>query len=99
MTQTCNGPPRWGGADGPKIVVSSPANVQPHSPIQATAQEKKSARLRLVTAAQPPRPRRLEVRIAASDGRVPIGRTRPLRLSRDDLDWLIDEAVRREAVR
>jgi hypothetical protein len=45
----------------------------------------------------PPRPRRLvEVRIAVSDGRAPIGRSRLLRLRESDLAALIAEAERLE---
>jgi hypothetical protein len=52
--------------------------------------------LRLVARAKPPRPRRIEVHISARDGPAPIGRTRPLRLTQDDLDELIAVAVRME---
>jgi hypothetical protein len=45
----------------------------------------------------PPRPRHFQVRITASDSRAPIGRTRPLRLTESDLQWLLDAAVRLEA--
>jgi hypothetical protein len=51
--------------------------------------------LRLVQA-EPPRPRRIDIRITAFDRRQPIGRTRMLRLTEPDLAWLIDEAERRE---
>ena len=44
-----------------------------------------------------PRPRRLEVRIDASDGRSPIGRSRIFRLHERDLDQLINAATRLEA--
>jgi hypothetical protein len=50
-------------------------------------------RLRLVP---PPRPRRLDVRISVADGRFPIGRTRPLRLTEHDLERLIEAAERLE---
>ena len=52
--------------------------------------------LRLVP---PARPRRLEVRIAAADGRSPIGRTRVLRLTERDFERLIEAAIRLEARR
>jgi len=35
----------------------------------------------------PPRPRRIEVRISATDGRAPVGRTRPLQLTERDLAY------------
>jgi hypothetical protein len=50
--------------------------------------------LRLVT--KQPQPRRLEVRIAAADGRSPFGRSRAFRLTQDDLDELIAVAMRIE---
>ena len=46
----------------------------------------------------PPRPRRLEVRIAASDGRSPIGRSRAFRITEDNLCQLVDHAFRMEAL-
>jgi hypothetical protein len=55
--------------------------------------------LRLVPPASPPRPRRLEVRIAAANGRSPIGRTRLFRFSERNLQELIDTAMRLEARR
>jgi hypothetical protein len=55
------------------------------------------SRLRLV---QPsPRPRRLEVRINATEARYPYGRTRPFRLAHDELDELIAVALRLETRR
>jgi len=36
------------------------------------------------------------VRIAASDGRAPIGRSRLLRLTEPDLAWLLEAAQRLE---
>jgi len=42
------------------------------------------------------RPRRLEIQISVSDGRAPVGRTRPLRLRESDLAALIAEAERLE---
>ena len=39
------------------------------------------------------------MKISAADGRVPIGRTRPLRLRERDLAWLIAYAERLEARR
>jgi len=55
--------------------------------------------LRLVPPPLTPRPRRLEVRIAASDGGAPFGRSRIFRLHERDLDQLIDVALRLEARR
>lgn len=52
-------------------------------------------RLRLVE--KPSWPRRLEVRISATDGRAPIGRTRPLRLTERDFERLLEAAERLEA--
>jgi hypothetical protein len=51
--------------------------------------------LRLVPPPSPPRPRRLEVRITASDGRAPYGRSRAFRLH-DGLDELIAVIMRME---
>jgi hypothetical protein len=50
-------------------------------------------------AAAPPRPRRIDVRIAATDGRAPHGRSRALKLTESDLAWLIEAAERLEARR
>lgn len=47
----------------------------------------------------PPRPTRLEVRIAAADGHSPIGRSRSFRITEDSLRQLIDHALRLEARR
>jgi hypothetical protein len=44
-----------------------------------------------------PRPRRIEVQISARDGRLPIGRTRALRIRECDLPALIEAAERLEA--
>jgi hypothetical protein len=55
--------------------------------------------LRLVPPPSPPRPRRLEVRIAAADGRAPIGRTRMLRLTERDFERLLEAAVQMEGRR
>jgi hypothetical protein len=46
-----------------------------------------------------PRPRRIDVRITATEGRFPIGRTRPLRLTERDFARLIAEAERLERTR
>jgi hypothetical protein len=53
-------------------------------------------RLCLVPRAPQPRPRRLGVRIAAADGRSPVGRSRVFRLAHDELDELIAVAMRME---
>jgi hypothetical protein len=71
--------------------LSAPKN-QAHSQVRNPR-----AHLRLVEPPSPPRPRRLEVRIAADDGRAPYGRTRPFRLSDSDLERLIQTAERLEA--
>jgi hypothetical protein len=55
--------------------------------------------LRLVPPAPPPRPRRIDVRLVASDGRIPLGRTRPLRLTEPDLEWLLEAALQLEEAR
>jgi hypothetical protein len=52
--------------------------------------------LRLIPPSPPPRPRRLEVRFHVFDGRAPYGRSRAFRLTHDDLDELIDVAMRME---
>jgi hypothetical protein len=43
------------------------------------------------------RPRRIDVRISAVDGRAPVGRTKIFRLDRHDFEQLVDVAVRLEA--
>jgi|HubBroStandDraft_6_1064221.scaffolds.fasta_scaffold840078_2 hypothetical protein len=53
--------------------------------------------LRLIPPPPPPRPRRIDVRISAFDGRAPMGRTRPIRLTERDFAWLIEAAERLEA--
>lgn len=53
--------------------------------------------LRLVPPAPSPRPRRIEVRIVVSSGRMPIGRSRPFRLSDHNLQELIETTMRLEA--
>jgi hypothetical protein len=95
MTQTREGPAP-GREHGP-VEMSFPGrnDIQPNSPSQGPAQAI-SRDLRLVPPAPPPRPRRLEVQISVRDGRAPIGRSRPLRLTHDDLDELIDAAIRME---
>ena len=55
--------------------------------------------LRLVPPAPPPRPRRIEVRISARDGTAPYGRSRPFRLTENDVEILIAAAMRMEARR
>lgn len=98
MTQTRERPPPAGG-DLPELPkhpsYSSSLNGPQSAPAQA--ENRRPAHLRLVPPAPPPRPRRLDVRIAASDGREPIGRTRPLKLTESDLAWLLDAAQRLEA--
>ena len=55
--------------------------------------------LRLVPPMPPPRPRHIDVRISATCGRAPIGRTRSLKLTESDLDSLLEAAERLEARR
>jgi hypothetical protein len=52
---------------------------------------------RLCLVPRQPRPRILEVRIAAANGRAPIGRSRAFRITEDNLRQLIDHAFRMEA--
>jgi hypothetical protein len=93
MIHSSEGPPRWGGAGGP-IEMSFPGGngIQANTPPQ-TNQAKV---LRLV---RPMRVLRVDVHISVRDGPTPIGRTRPLKLRHDDLDELIDHALRLEARR
>jgi hypothetical protein len=49
----------------------------------------RAGHLRLVPKAPPPRPRHLEVRIIAADGRKPHGRSRAFLLTLDELFELI----------
>jgi hypothetical protein len=53
--------------------------------------------LRLVPS--PPRPRRIDVRISAADGRAPVGRTKIFRLTDHAFEQLIDVALRLETRR
>jgi hypothetical protein len=48
---------------------------------------------------RPARPRRIDVRITATDCRSPIGRTRALKLTEHDFAWLLEAAQRLEARR
>jgi len=54
-------------------------------------------RPRLRLAASSPRPRRLEVRINATEARYPYGLSRAFHLTYVELDELIDAAIRLEA--
>jgi hypothetical protein len=65
--------------------------------IEGASMQRGAAHLRLVHSG--PWPRRIEVRISATDGRSPIGRTRPLRLTERDFERLIEAAERLEARR
>ena len=98
MTQTRERPPPAGG-DLPELPkhpsYSSSLNGPQSAPAQAFS-HRRAPHIRIVAPAPPPRPRRLDVRIAASDGREPIGRTRPIRLSDRDVDELVDFALRLE---
>jgi hypothetical protein len=58
-----------------------------------------ASHLRLVPPPAPPRPRRIDVRISAVDGRAPYGRSRAFRLAHDDIERLIATAERLEALR
>ena len=70
-------------------------NTTPPQKYQGLIRETKRL-LRLVPQSPPPRPRRLDVRISVADGRSPIGRAGPFRLTRDELDELIAAAMRLE---
>jgi hypothetical protein len=67
-------------------------------PDSGTPQKKQAniARAPASVVSFPARPRRLDVRITAADGRAPIGRSRAFRLAGPDLDELIDVALRME---
>jgi hypothetical protein len=54
---------------------------------------------RLLLVEKPPLAPRLEVRIHVLDGRSAFGRSRVFRLAHDELDELIDVAMRMEARR
>lgn len=100
MTLEAKGPPRR-GADGPGNAVCFGGEHFPDSALTQKYQaqnlvRRPGARLRLVHSAPPPRPRRIDVQITARDGPSPCGRTRPFRLTDDDLDELIDIATRME---
>jgi hypothetical protein len=55
-----------------------------------------ASHLRLVPPPSPPRPRRLDVRIAVSAARLPILRTRIFHLAENDIDELIAVVMRME---
>jgi hypothetical protein len=100
------GPPRWGDAAGSSkgICLSAspsgtPSSQKDQAQIERDPRAGRAPHLRLVPPAPPPRPRHLAVRITAFDGRVPIGRTRAIRLTPDDAKRLIDAALRLEATR
>jgi hypothetical protein len=101
MTQTQDDRPR---REGGHLDMSFPGgnDLQANSPSQGRGQAKKrgdcAAHLRVIALPPPPRPRPLEVRITAADGRMPIGRTRPLRLTEPGLARLIEAAERLERV-
>ena len=83
--------PPPGGRGGPGNT-SCAASVD-GPPIASNPAHPQASILRLV---RPPRPRRLDCRIAASDGRAPIGRSRIFRLTESGLDVLIACAERLE---
>jgi hypothetical protein len=93
MTQAPDGPPRGQSADGPGDVCFDDGRDIPD---KAQALKNQAKILRLV---RPPRPRRIDVMITARDGPAPIGGTRPLRLTQDDLDELIAVALGMEGRR
>jgi hypothetical protein len=92
--------PARGGAAGSEVVCSAASLPIAPNPTSSQAEilprRCGARRLRLVPPAPPPRPRRIEVMIAARDGPAPIGRTRPLRLTEPDLEQLVDFALRLE---
>jgi hypothetical protein len=92
MTKAYEGPPRWGGAGGPEVICLS-ADASDIAQNLAIC-NRRPVLLRLV-----PRPRRLDVRIIAADGRAPYGRAGPFRLTHDELDELVAVATRLEARR
>ena len=99
MTIHAKGPPS-GGEGGP-LELSFPGgnDFQPNGPTQGPAQAI-SRVVQFPPRIRPPRPRRhLTVRIAVSDGRTPIGRTRALNLTEHDFAWLLEAAERLEARR
>jgi hypothetical protein len=65
-------------------------------PIAPNAAHPQAKVLRLV---RPPRPRRIDVTIAARAGAAPIGRTRPLKITESDLEQLIEFVLRLERAR
>jgi hypothetical protein len=71
---------------------SSKYNPQ-NPPAQSKSVARRRAHLRLVGSAPPPRPHRLEVRISATDGRAPYGRSRIFKLLDRDFERLIDHAL------
>jgi hypothetical protein len=91
------GPPP-GQEDGPlECQLLAGVDYSKSAPKTASAQANPLRTPRLERAAIltfPRPPRRISVRISAADGRVPIGRTRPLRLRESDLAWLIETAER-----
>jgi hypothetical protein len=82
------------GAAGPRELSFSELDNPKVPQNDSCAQAQFAAILRF-----PPRPRRIEARISATDARAPIGRTRPLRLTEPDFLRLVEAAVRLEARR
>lgn len=104
-------PPRRGSADGPMDVcltangIGIAANAAVTQALTSAGPNRSGSDARGRTAAvilpfprraRAVRPRLLDVRIAASDGRAPIGRSRLLRLTEPDLAWLLEAAQRLE---
>jgi hypothetical protein len=100
MTLTPPNPASAAGAAGSGNAVCFGGEQLLDSPSRRNLQDNsRGTRLRVVAPSSPPRPRRIEVHIVARDGPAPIGRTRALRLTESELDWLIDAALRLEGRR
>ena len=92
MTPNVERPPPGVGA-APELCHATLAD---NARIAPNADHPQAEILRLV---RPLRRRRLDVQIVASDGRVAIGRTRPIRLTEPDLAWLLEAAQKIEVPR
>jgi hypothetical protein len=95
MTEPYDDPPRRGSADGSKVLCFPAANPSP------LASKSSSLQVEILPfprhTPRPRRSRRIAVQISAADGLDPIGRTRALDLTHDDLVELIAAAMRMEA--
>jgi hypothetical protein len=99
MIQNTPNPAAGGAAGSGRHLDQRLAEVPGLTPPAPHLQDKSRARLRLVQPARPPRPRHYAVRLsvsAGSDAREPLGRSRAIHLSRDDIDELIAIALRME---